>query len=111
MTHVSETMELPEHVRETVKGREVLSLREDVLPLLHLRDLVRLPRHRDRINHVVVLEMAEKRAGVLVDRLLGQQDIVVKTFDAVKDGLALFSGATILGNGAPALILDVNSLL
>ena len=111
MTHVSETMELPEHVRETVKGREVLSLREDVLPLLHLRDLVRLPRHRDRINHVVVLEMAEKRAGVLVDRLLGQQDIVVKPFDAVKDGLALFSGATILGNGAPALILDVNSLL
>ena len=111
MTHVSETMELPEHVRETVKGRDVLSLREDVLPLLHLRDLVRLPRHRDRINHVVVLEMAEKRAGVLVDRLLGQQDIVVKPFDAVKDGLALFSGATILGNGAPALILDVNSLL
>jgi two-component system chemotaxis sensor kinase CheA len=111
MTHVSETLELPGDVRETVKGREVLSLRDDVLPLVHLRELVRLPRHRDRINHVIVLEMADRRAGVLVDRLLGQQDIVVKPFDAVKDGLALFSGATILGDGAPALILDVNSLL
>ena len=111
MTHVSETLELPGDVRETVKGREVLSLRDDVLPLLHLRELVRLPRQRDRINHVIVLEMADRRAGVLVDRLLGQQDIVVKPFDAVKDGLALFSGATILGDGAPALILDVNSLL
>ncbi len=111
MTHVSETLELPGDVRETVKGREVLSLRDDVLPLVHLRELVRLPRQRDRINHVIVLEMADRRAGVLVDRLLGQQDIVVKPFDAVKDGLALFSGATILGDGAPALILDVNSLL
>jgi two-component system chemotaxis sensor kinase CheA len=111
MTHVSETLELAGEVHETVKGREVLSLREDVLPLLHLRDLVQLPRRRDRFNHVVVLEMAEKRAGVLVDRLLGQQDIVVKPFDAVQGGLALFSGATILGDGAPALILDVNSLL
>lgn len=111
MTHVSETLELPDTVRETVKGREVLSLRDDVLPLVHLRELVRLPRQRDRINHVIVLEMADRRAGVLVDRLLGQQDIVVKPFDAVKDGLALFSGATILGDGAPALILDVNSLL
>ena len=111
MTHVSETLELPEEVRETVKGREVLSLRDDVLPLVHLRELVCLPRKRERINHVIVLEMAERRAGVLVDRLLGQQDIVVKPFDSVQDGLTLFSGATILGDGAPALILDVNSLL
>ncbi len=111
MTHVSETLELSGEVRETVKGREVLSLRDDVLPLVHLRELVRLPCLRERVAHVIVLEMADRRTGVLVDRLLGQQDIVVKPFDAVTDGLALFSGATILGDGAPALILDVNSLL
>ncbi len=111
MTHVSETIELPEHVHETVKGREVLSLRDDVLPLVHLRDVVRMPRRRSPIDHVIVLEMAERRAGVLVDRLVGQQDIVVKPFDGVRDGPSLFSGVTILGDGAPALILDVNSLL
>ncbi|MBI2795580.1 MAG: chemotaxis protein CheA [Gemmatimonadetes bacterium] len=111
MTHVSETMELAAGVHETVKGREVLSLRDDVLPLVHLRDLVKLPRQPDRLSHVIVLEMAERRAGILVDRLLGQQDIVVKQFDGVRDGLPLFSGATILGDGAPALILDVSTLL
>jgi two-component system, chemotaxis family, sensor kinase CheA len=46
-----------------------------------------------------------------VDELAGQQDIVVKTFDGVRDGLALFSGATILDDGLPALIVDVGSLL
>ena len=111
MTHVSETLELAPGVADTVKGREVLSLRDDVVPLFHLRDLVRLPRQPDRLSHVIVLEIAEKRAGILVDRLLGQQDIVVKQFDGVRDGLALFSGATILGDGAPALILDVSTLL
>ena len=111
MTHVSETMELAAGVHETVKGREVLALRDDVLPLMHLRDLVQLPRLSDRLSHVIVLERAERRAGILVDRLLGQQDIVVKQFDGVRHGLPLFSGATILGDGAPALILDVSTLL
>jgi len=45
-----------------------------------------------------------------VDELVGQEEIVVKQFDAARDGLALFSGATILADGAPALIMDVGSL-
>ena len=53
----------------------------------------------------------ERRAGLIVDELVGQQEIVVKQFDGVRGGLALFSGATILGDGAPALIVDVSSLL
>ena len=55
--------------------------------------------------------MAERRAGLVVDDLIGQQEIVVKQFDGVREGLALFGGATILGDGAPALIIDVSSLL
>ena len=55
--------------------------------------------------------MAERRAALVVDALIGQQEIVVKQFDGVRDGLALFGGATILGDGAPALIIDVSSLL
>ena len=46
----------------------------------------------------------------MVDEFAGEQDIVVKAFDGVRDGLALFSGATILADGAPALIVDVSSL-
>ena len=55
--------------------------------------------------------MAERRAALVVDALVGQQEIVVKQFDVVRDGLSVFGGATILGDGVPALILDVSSLL
>jgi two-component system chemotaxis sensor kinase CheA len=110
MTHVNETVHLESGTVRHVKGREVLVLRDDVLPLLHLRDVVRLPRRDEGPGQVVVLEVADRRAGMVVDELTGQQEIVIKPFDAVKDGLSVFSGATILGDGVPALILDVSSL-
>jgi two-component system chemotaxis sensor kinase CheA len=111
MTHVNETAHLELGTIRQVRGRDVLVLRNDVLPLLHLRDLVRLPRRDAGGGQVVVLEVADRRAGMVVDELTGQQEIVIKPFDAVKDGLSVFSGATILGDGVPALILDVSSLL
>ena len=70
-----------------------------------------MPPVSDERRQVVVLEVAERRAGLIVDELTGQQEIVVKQFDGVRDGLPLFSGATILGDGAPALIVDVGSLI
>jgi two-component system chemotaxis sensor kinase CheA len=111
MTHVNETVELESALVRTVKGREVLVLRDDVLPLIRLRSLLRMPTVSDDRRQVVVLEIADRRAGLIVDELTGQQEIVVKQFDGVRDGLPLFSGATILGDGAPALIVDVGSLI
>jgi two-component system chemotaxis sensor kinase CheA len=113
LTHVRETLEYADDVVQHVKGKPVLVLRDEVLPLLDLRDVVRQGAlagagalHRE----IVVIERGEKRSGLVVDELIGQQDIVVKQFDAARDGLALFSGATILSDGAPALIMDVGSL-
>jgi len=111
MTHVNETVELESALLRTVKGREVLVLRDEVLPLIRLRSLLRMPTVSDERRQVVVLEIANRRAGLIVDELTGQQEIVVKQFDGVRDGLPLFSGATILGDGAPALIVDVGSLI
>ncbi|MEX2178718.1 MAG: chemotaxis protein CheA, partial [Gemmatimonadaceae bacterium] len=110
-THVRETVELlPENV-SLLRGREVLMLREDVLPLIRLRDVVRLPAVApDQLEQAVVFEVADKRAALVVDDLVGQQDIVVKRMDQLRDGLRCFSGATILTDGAPALILDVGGL-
>jgi two-component system chemotaxis sensor kinase CheA len=113
LTHVNETVLLDPGALRTIKGKEVLMLRDDVLPLIRLRERVRLPS-RERAEgdqQVVVLDVASRRAGLVVDELAGQQEIVVKQFDPVRDGLAMFSGATILGDGAPALIVDVGSLL
>jgi len=58
-----------------------------------------------------VLEMGERRSGIVVDGMLGQQEIVVKGFDAPHGTLPVFSGATIMGDGVPALILDAGGLL
>jgi two-component system chemotaxis sensor kinase CheA len=112
LTHVSETVELAPDALRTVRGKEVAVLREDVLPVLRLRELVGLPPARDaRLEQVVIIETGTKRAALVVDELTTQLEIVVKQFDAARGGLALFGGATILGDGNPALILDVSSLL
>jgi two-component system chemotaxis sensor kinase CheA len=112
MTHVSETVELTPSIVRAVKGQEVLMLRDEVLPMMRMREMMRFDGEAPRgLEQVVVVELADRRAALVVDALIGQQEIVVKQFDGVRDGLALFGGATILGDGAPALIIDVSSLL
>jgi two-component system chemotaxis sensor kinase CheA len=82
------------------------------VPLVHLRGLLNVagdapPPRRP----IIVLEMGDRRAGLVVDGMLGQREIVVKGFDAPRGTLPLFSGATIMGDGIPALILDAGGIL
>jgi two-component system chemotaxis sensor kinase CheA len=111
LTHIRETLQLSPDVVRQVRGRDVLVLRDEVLPLLSLRRVVELPARDAEGSQVVVLEVADRRAGLVVDQLMGQQEVVVKPFDAVRGAAACFSGATILSDGAPALILEATSLL
>jgi len=115
LAHVSETIELTPGIVRTVKGKEVLMERHDVLPLLRLRSLVGLPPYKAaaaiELEHVVVIDLGDRRAGLVIDELTGQEEIVVKQYDAVRDGLPFFGGATLLGDGRPSLIVDVSSLL
>lgn len=112
LTHVRETLERGPALVRPVQGNDMLVLREEVMPLLRLRDVVHLGGASDAAREeIVVMERGDRRAGLIVDELIGQEDIVVKAFDGARDGLALFSGATILADGAPALIMDVGSLL
>jgi len=112
LTHVRETLERGGAMVRPVQGREMLVLRDEVLPLLRLREVVALGESAAaRHEEIVVIERGDRRAGLVVDELTGQEDIVVKSFDAAQGGLALFSGATILADGAPALIVDIGSLL
>jgi len=115
LAHVSETVELVPDVLRTVKGKEVLLARDEVLPLLRLRSLVGLPAYTAAteidLEHVVVIDLGDRRAGLVIDELTGQEEIVVKQYDAVRDGPPFFGGATLLGDGRPSLIVDVSSLL
>lgn len=111
LTHVQETLHLTPDVVRAVRGRDVLVLRDEFLPLVRLRDVVQLPVRDAEGSQVVVIEVADRRAGVVVDQLIGQQEIVVKTFDTVRGAARCVSGATILSDGSPALILEATSLL
>jgi two-component system chemotaxis sensor kinase CheA len=115
LAHVSETVELTSDMVRTVNGREVLLGRDEVLPLLRLRDLLDLPHYQANtdidLEHVVVVDVGDRRAGLVIDELTGQEEIVVKQYDAVQNGLPFFASATLLGDGRPSLIIDVSSLL
>lgn len=110
LTHVLETFSLSKPMLLESKGKPVVAIRDDLFPAIWLRERVGLPAPANPASgQVVLVELAERKAALIVDQFDGQQEIVVKQFDGVKDGLTFFGGATILGNGSPALIVDVSS--
>jgi two-component system chemotaxis sensor kinase CheA len=111
LTHVVETFALSQPMLLEVKGNEVVAIRDDVFQAIRLRERVGLPPASGSGGQVVLIELAERRAALIVDEFVGQQEIVMKQFDGVNGSKTLFSGATILGDGAPALIIDASTLL
>lgn len=99
---------------QTIKGREVTLFRGDVLPLLRLDEVFGW-KTKDNRNaeafHVVVVKFSGTRVGLVVDALLEQQDLVVKTLDHFVGANNGITGASILGDGRVVLILDVASLI
>jgi two-component system, chemotaxis family, sensor kinase CheA len=114
LTYVAETVEFGTTPLTTMEGRDAIVLRDRVVPLVDLRKLLGTnggaPAPPPR-RPIIVLEMGERRAGIVVDGMLSQQEIVVKGFDAPQGTLPVFSGATIMGDGVPALILDAAGLV
>jgi len=112
--HVSESVELNEGSVCRVQGRDVIRLRGDLLPLVRLRRLVGLPPHFDDgtadLELAIIVDLGDRFIGIAVDDVIGQDEIVVKPFDSVRDGLTIFGGATLLADGSPALIMDVSCL-
>ncbi len=111
LTHVVETFAVAAGALQKVKGKEVLLVRDEAVPAIRLRERVGLSNGNGHAAQVVLVELADRRAGLIVDEFIGQQEIVMKQFDGVRGGSRLFSGATILGDGAPALILDPTTLV
>jgi two-component system chemotaxis sensor kinase CheA len=109
---VVESLKLhPEEVHR-ISGREALRIRERIVPLVRLADLFGLPAtDRDGRHYVVILGRGDKRVGLVVDSLKGQQEVVIKALDPSISGTALgLAGATIMGDGRVVLILDVAGL-
>ncbi len=112
LAYVAETVEFDPRAVTALRSREALVVREQVIPTVHLRDLVASGgRPAPPRRPAVILEVGERRTALVVDALLGQQDIVVAPFDAPRGMPPYVGGATILADGAPALVLDAAALL
>ncbi|MCI7107969.1 MAG: chemotaxis protein CheA [Lachnospiraceae bacterium] len=96
-----------------VEAKEVIHLRGCVIPLIRLDQLLDLPQREEEPENltVVIVKRGDSQVGLVVDDLMGQQEIVIKSLGKYINGNKLISGATILGDGEVALILDVNTLM
>ncbi len=95
-----------------VQKQEVIILRKNVIPIIRLGEVLDVPdaeSNPDQVT-VVVVNKGEKLSGFVVDNLIGQQEIVIKSLGKLLMGIKTIAGATILGDGQVALIIDVNSL-
>ncbi|TWJ26383.1 chemotaxis protein CheA [Geobacter argillaceus] len=113
ITSVLETIMINREDILTVERKEVIQLREMTLPLLRLGDFFHLPapdRPSDDM-YVVVVGAAEKRLGIIVHDLLGQQDIVIKSLGTILDWVKGISGAADLGDQRTILVLDVAGII
>jgi len=114
LANVSEIFDLDLSRTNHVDDQEVVMVRNQALPLYYLRRWLARPNapevERDS-QHVVVVFVANRRVGFVVDSLIGQEEVVIKPLGSSLHGLPGFAGATITGDGGIALILDVASLL
>ena len=111
LTHVAETVELGSWATASLDGRDALLVRDEVLPLVHLRTLLQVDGEPPTQRPVVILQLGDRRTGLVIDRMEGQREIVVKSFVPPRGTLRIFSGATVLGDGEPVLILDAGGLV
>jgi two-component system chemotaxis sensor kinase CheA len=110
ITHVVETLVVEPDMVRFEDDREVLMIRGQSIPAVRLRAKVGHPPRAEAKSHAVVLDLPDGRMSLVVDEFIGQQEVVVKTFDAARGMPQLFNGATILTNGSPALILDAQGI-
>ena len=113
LASVLETVRISKDEIYTVEGRSVMRLRDDVLSLVHIGDIFEVERILDASEHayVVVLGLGTSKLGLIVDTLVGQEEIVIKSLGDYLKGIEGIAGATIRGDGGVTLIVDVVALM
>ena len=106
---------LPEDIK-LVQAKEVIHIRGTVIPIIRMDKVLEIPSKGDEDNKnknltVIIVKKGDKQAGLVVDELIGQQEVVIKSMGKYIKVPKMISGATILGNGEVALILDTNALI
>jgi two-component system chemotaxis sensor kinase CheA len=111
LSAVEECLEISIEEDLRSRGRSFISLRDSLVPFLRLRELFRTGTPPDQHQKVVVISTGTERVGLVVDQIIGDHQTVIKSMSKLHHDVVTFSGATILGDGSVALILDVAHLV
>lgn len=114
LANVSEIFDLEPGTTKTVDGRRVVMVRNSVLPIFFLAEWLfngSAPEATEQSGHVVVVKIGAQNVGFVVDKLIGQEEVVIKPLGSLLRGMRGLAGATITGDGRIALILDVPGLI
>jgi two-component system chemotaxis sensor kinase CheA len=111
MSAVTENVELLASERRTKNGRNVISVRGELIPYIDLRELFEMGGEVPDIEKIVIVEHEEQRVGFVVDRVLGTHQTVLQPLGRFFRDVNVASGATIMGDGGVALILDIAAII
>ncbi len=113
LSTVDETIRIDTDELTTIEGVEVLQFRDGTLPIVRLTEVFNMPEQDPsrRRHFVVVVSSGMKQMGIVVDSLIGQEEVVIKPLEDYLQENSGFSGATILGDGRISLILDIYELI
>lgn len=113
LSSVLETVKITKEEICTVDGRSVLRLRDEVLPLVHMADIFNIHHDFEKTNKffVVIIGLADQKIGIIVDCLIGQEEVVIKSLGEYLKNIQGIAGATVRGDGKITLILDIVSLM
>lgn len=111
LSAIEECVELSKEDDTRSEGRNFLNIRGDLVPFLRLRELFETNTPPDLYQKVVIVASGEMRVGLVVDQIIGSHQTVIKSLSKLHAHVETFSGATILGDGTVALILDIGHLV
>lgn len=108
---IDEVVELQQARGDSNTGRNIINIRDRIVPYVYLRDLFEIEGERGEIERIVIVSNGGKRIGLVVDLVVGKHQTVIKGLSKMYENVGTLSGATILGDGSVALILDVPELV
>ncbi len=114
ISNIIETIKLDKKDIKTIKGKKTTVLRDNVLPLVSLRELLDIKESEGREeedSYAVVIQKDDKKIGLMVDRLIGEQEITIKNISGFPKKTKGIAGVTITGDGRVIIVLDVNTLI
>lgn len=110
LSAIEECVELTDADEARAHGRNILRIREEIVPYIRLREHFHIPGERPAHQRVVISGINGRRVGIVVDRVIGEQQVVIKTMSRLYRDAEAIAGASIMGDGTVALILDVPKL-